>query len=102
MAQGHEDEIFEDERLTIIRLQIEPFMFRGSDGADGLEQEDSFSTGQGSTSHNDEEEEMTDVNLERIGNTEWYVDFTYTFALCYVFECGRSDFCLFCHVLTID
>ena len=42
-------------------------------GADGLEREDSYSIGQGSTSNSDEGEEIPDVNLERIRITEWYV-----------------------------
>eukprot|EP00795_Rhopilema_esculentum_P011119 gene11119-19997_t len=68
------------------RLQIEPFMFEP--GADGLEREDSFLTKQGSTSDSDEEEEMPDVNLERIGNTEWC-----QYGTCKRMPTGRESLC---------
>eukprot|EP00112_Aurelia_sp_Birch-Aquarium-sp1_P026496 Seg941.3 transcript_id=Seg941.3/GoldUCD/mRNA.D3Y31 product="P2X purinoceptor 7" protein_id=Seg941.3/GoldUCD/D3Y31 len=65
MAHSSEEELFEDEIITIHRYQVQPFMFEPG-GEDNTDRESE----QQSTEDSSEEEEP-DFNLERIGNTTW-------------------------------
>ena len=65
MVHSSDEELFEDEVITIHRYQVQHFMFEpGGEDNTGRESE------QLSTEDSSKEEEP-DINAERIGNTAW-------------------------------
>lgn len=62
------------DRVNIARIEVEPFMYEPSTGCT-VSDESFSSSDQESIS---EEEKLPDINLERIGNTDWYVLYVYS------------------------
>ena len=68
MAQSSDEEFYEDEIINVRVYQVQPFMFEP--GGDNVSRESKGGSSDASAEDSNEEEE-SDINLERIGNTDW-------------------------------